>query len=114
MRYLNFEEGIPYYPFDYVGTKTYNEIEQLNSKYEIIKYYRRPEKLRVNYEKLAFPYPFISNWEEVVSETPYICIDYLHFLNDKTYNLIPVKIIMIDKNIPKKKGLILFNNKIVI
>ena len=79
------------FPSDYPLTKTCSTLSEVKKKELVLKYFKRPPKNRLNYQRIGFPYPFQSDFSILGS-----------FYRD----LMPIQIIMIGKGVPKEKAII--------
>jgi hypothetical protein len=57
------------FPNDYPSTRSYLEYMREKTKNKIDKYCKRPASKRVNFQKIANPFPFYSAWHRLKSNT---------------------------------------------
>jgi ribonuclease P/MRP protein subunit POP1 len=79
------------FPIDYPFTKTQNSLAEIKKQELIKKYFNRPPKNRLNYQRIGFPYPFQSDFSR---------------LGTVYKDLLAVEIKMMFKGVPKDKAII--------
>lgn len=57
-----FEQGKRFFPNDYPTTEAYIERALALAEEKLTYYFKRPSSKRMNYERIASPFPFFSNW----------------------------------------------------
>ncbi len=103
------ERGLFVFPDDFPLTRPYDEAKRLQGIQKAVEYYRRPPARRLNYQKVGFPYPFVSLWSDLVPQGMDVSKLAISPLVGKSLDglvLAPVEIEMLRRYVPKDGAII--------